>query len=95
MFKLNPKTVYKILAKRCPKRHTFAEYATQNKIGMYSDVWKTHKEDIMNQMTAILINRLEKGFKDKKTEEGYREGLKELAKLWSECYNESEVRKRH
>lgn len=95
MFKLNLNKVFGILSKRKPKTQTFSEYGTQGKVGMYADLWKTHREDIMNQMTALLIARLEKGFTDKKTEEGYREGLKEIARLWDSCYNEVEVRKRH
>lgn len=54
-------------------------------IDYFGDLWNTYGGEMSNHITALLVRRMEKGFKNKDEENGYREGLVALTKFYSSC----------
>lgn len=74
------------LARRIPSQsRPYADDVTGGKVRKWGEFWSDNENDVKNQMTAILIRELETGMSSKEYENGFREGLSALSKLWSEC----------
>lgn len=69
-------------------RFKFDEYAYKiigENVGFWGDLYRNYGDEMKNHATALLIARMEKGFKNKDYEDGYRSGLGEVMKLYAEC----------
>jgi len=54
-------------------------------VDYFGDLWHDMGGEISNHVTALLVKRMEKGFKNGDHEQGYREGIAALGKLYSSC----------
>jgi len=64
-------------------------------IEKYAEIWHDNKNEILNQTSAILVCKLEKGMPSKEYEQGYRDGLASLTQLWAGALAESQIEKRN
>lgn len=69
-------------------RLLYNDYSRQivgENVDYFGDLWHSMGGEMSNHCTALLVRRLERGFKNKYEEQGYREGLAALSKLYSSC----------
>lgn len=67
---------------------SFTDLMTAGKSEEWALFFKSHKEELQYQTSAMLVKVLEEGNMTAEEQKGFRAGLKALPALWLACYEE-------